>query len=190
MQLLLINRSFAEEKDHAQTKASIHRSEKGITAVINKYNKLVEEMAGHKRDRKAPSKTVLPRLVDAKMIFRLDVDELLWQDDPGLGEEDCEELPRWLSDDNVREGIVAMLECDRCKEEIERLDHECTAMQQWLADELGAIQAALQNAQGMLVPFLESFSQHLLVTSCRDSTPRIPRLRLQSLFHRPDPHSC
>ncbi|KDQ13392.1 hypothetical protein BOTBODRAFT_133638, partial [Botryobasidium botryosum FD-172 SS1] len=135
-----------QEKDHVQTKASIHRSEKGIAAIINKYNTLVEEMASLQRARRASKKTVLPRLVDAKTIFRLDVDELLWQEDPGLGEEDCEELPRWLGDDNVREGIIAMLERDRCREEGERLDTECAAMQQWLADELRAIQCAFGRA--------------------------------------------
>ena len=75
------------------------------------------------------TKTRLPRKLEITKIFRLDVDDDLWQEDPGLGSQESDALPSWLSDDKVREGIVAMLEEDRCKEEKEHLNHECVAIQ-------------------------------------------------------------
>lgn len=113
-------------------------------------------MAELHRARKAPAKSVLPRLIDPKMVFRLDVDDLLWQEDPGLGEEECSELPLWLGDAKIRGGIVAILERDRCVEENERLDYECTAMRDWLDDELRALNAAISihsgNHSSFIVP--------------------------------------
>ena len=50
-------------------------------------------------------------------LFSLDVDDDIWQD-IGLTEtDDSTDPPLWLSDENVRMGIRAMLEMDRCQEE-------------------------------------------------------------------------
>jgi hypothetical protein len=56
--------------------------------------------------------------------------------------------PRWLADDNVREGIAALLDRDRCEEEWEHLGKETIAMQHWLREETMNVQAALQASQG------------------------------------------
>ena len=56
--------------------------------------------------------------------------------------------PRWLADDNIQEGIVALLDHDRCEEEWERLGKETIAMQHWLREETMNVQATLQASQG------------------------------------------
>ncbi|KDQ18280.1 hypothetical protein BOTBODRAFT_98760, partial [Botryobasidium botryosum FD-172 SS1] len=108
-----------EEKNHAHTNASIHRRKGSIVALIRKFNKLVDDMKDLRRDGKAPTESKLPRKLDSAKIFRLDVDDDLWQDDPGLGD-DAGDVPGWLGNDKIRDGIVAMLEQDRCLEEEER----------------------------------------------------------------------
>ncbi|KDQ06045.1 hypothetical protein BOTBODRAFT_86138, partial [Botryobasidium botryosum FD-172 SS1] len=110
-------RQVLQEKEHAQTKALIHRRQGGIAALILKYNKLVDEMTALRRARKAPAKSVLPHKLDSKKVFRLDVNDGLWEEDPGLGDEDFQNLPRWMTDDNVRKGILFLLQRDRCLEE-------------------------------------------------------------------------
>ena len=56
--------------------------------------------------------------------------------------------PRWLANDNVREGIAALLDHDQCEEEWEHLGKETITMQRWLHEETMNVQAALQACQG------------------------------------------
>jgi hypothetical protein len=57
-------------------------------------------------------------------------------------------VPRWLGDEDVRKGIVVMLETRRCKEEIERLKAEAKAMNSWLEEEVNLTSAALARCSG------------------------------------------
>ena len=80
----------------------------------------------------------------------MDVDDEIWQD-IGLEEVDSKEItpPCWMSDEAVRNGIKAVLELDRCKEEEERLIHECQALQVWFSEEWTVILEALQTAESL-----------------------------------------
>ncbi|KZV91459.1 hypothetical protein EXIGLDRAFT_577072, partial [Exidia glandulosa HHB12029] len=111
-----------QAKDHAQTKDLVHRRERTISAQVKKFNSLVDQMVVLVRKGKKPAARVtLPRKLDAKKLFRLDVDDEIWQDDPGLGPQKEGDVRRWQADENVRRGIVALLEQHRCEEEMERL---------------------------------------------------------------------
>jgi len=68
------------------------------------------------------------------------VDDEIWQD-VGL-EDEVADPPRWLVDDNVRQGIRLLLDHDRCVEEENRLSHECCVMQEWMSMEWTALQSA------------------------------------------------
>jgi len=57
------------------------------------------------------------------------------------------EVPRWLEDVDVREGIRAMLKSDRCLEEQRRLGMEADNMCRWFSRKLCAIQLAIQQAE-------------------------------------------
>ncbi|KDQ13386.1 hypothetical protein BOTBODRAFT_111622 [Botryobasidium botryosum FD-172 SS1] len=158
-----------QEKQHTQTKNSIHRRHNGISALISKFNKLVDQMDSLQRGHKAPINTVSPQKLDVRKIFRLDVDDELWQEDPGLGDEACDKLPRWLGDEKVRNGIVSMLEQDRCLEEIRRLDAECLAMQSWLVDGLKNLETAFSSTQdkpGMQYQLQCRLETHYEINAC------------------------
>lgn len=62
------------------------------------------------------------------------MDDAIWQD-IGLTDAVVGAPPLWLADNDVRSGILAMLELDRCVEEEARLRHERRAMQEWFAEE-------------------------------------------------------
>ena len=49
-------------------------------------------------------------------LFALDIDDAIWQD-VGLAGEDLMDPPLWMCDEDVRRGIKALLELDRCLEE-------------------------------------------------------------------------
>lgn len=70
---------------------------------------------------------------------------------PSIGD-----VPRWLEDGDVREGIRAMLKLDRCKEERRRLCSEADNLSHWLVREFLAIEQALRNPSSTCYPHLET----------------------------------
>jgi hypothetical protein len=53
------------------------------------------------------------------------------------------QVPRWLEDANVREGIRTILKVDRCLEECRRLGLEADNLCRWFGQELSAVKVAL-----------------------------------------------
>ena len=47
----------------------------------------------------------------------------------------------------MRKGIKSLLELDRCQEELQRLSHERSAMQEWFAEEWKCVVKAMQSEQ-------------------------------------------
>lgn len=137
----------ADAKDHAQTKDLVHRREKTISSQVKKYNALVDQMALLARQGKKPSaRTCLPRRLDMKKLFRLDVDDEIWQEDPGLGPQEEATIARWQTDANVKKGILALLELRRCVEEMERVEAEVRALLRWWGEEEGLLCRAVKAA--------------------------------------------
>jgi hypothetical protein len=58
------------------------------------------------------------------------------------------DLPKWLCDIPTKQGIRAMLEIQRCDEELERLDHERGVMYSWLQGQGEQLHLASCIAQG------------------------------------------
>jgi hypothetical protein len=84
--------------------------------------------------RKAPQGATVPEKVEMTGLFALVVDDAIWQD-VGLADEDLMDPPIWMCNDDVRRGIKALLEIDRCMEEEARLVHERRALQVWFSEE-------------------------------------------------------
>jgi hypothetical protein len=81
-------------------------------------------------------------------MFKLDVDDDIWQD-VGLDDDGEGPIPRWLGDEDVRDGIKNFLELDRCGEEEIRLRKERCAMQEWMMEEWTCIDATIKLCSGM-----------------------------------------
>jgi hypothetical protein len=87
------------------------------------------------RRNQAPPGAIAPRDIEREGLFKLDVDDDIWQD-VGLDDDyDGNAPPRWLSDEHVRRGIQSLLQLDRCNEEEVRLMREQQAMQDWMKEE-------------------------------------------------------
>ncbi|KIJ25089.1 hypothetical protein M422DRAFT_273977 [Sphaerobolus stellatus SS14] len=135
-----------QEKDHAQTKALLKRGTKSISSLVAKYNRLVELMRDLKRRFKAPARARMPALMKVQKLFSLDVNDDIWNED-GLGDDDTSAPPGWLANQDIRNGISALLEQDRCEEELERLKAEETNSMIWLRHEVMCVQTALLRSQ-------------------------------------------
>ncbi|KIJ26858.1 hypothetical protein M422DRAFT_55331 [Sphaerobolus stellatus SS14] len=99
-----------------------------------------------KQHKKAPARAQLPPLLKSQKLFRLDVDDDIWNDD-GLGDDDDESPPRWLADQDVRDGIVALLVKDWGLEEMERIKAEEVNTMFWLRYEVMRVQRVMLNSQ-------------------------------------------
>jgi hypothetical protein len=113
---------------------------------VNTYNDLCHQLTGLITSGEAPSGSVTPQPIKRDGIFKLDVDDDIWQD-VGLDDKHRGVIPRWLGDEGVRSGIQALLQHDRCCEEELRLRKECCNIQQWFMEEWDCVKAA-QRAAG------------------------------------------
>lgn len=95
-------------------------------------------------DDEAPLGAVMPQHIQREGLFKLDVDDDIWQD-VGLDDENDGDMPPlWLSNEKYRSGIKSMLELDRCMEEETRLYRERHAMQEWMMEEWACVTTALK----------------------------------------------
>ncbi|KAJ7639516.1 hypothetical protein FB45DRAFT_977229 [Roridomyces roridus] len=130
-------------RDHASK--GLKRKDPGISELCKHYNQMVHEGG---EDDGVPPNAVAPENIDPKGMWHLDVDDAIWQD-VGLDDDEDDDdgaPPRWLADDDVRKGILAMLDIDRADEEDETLQRERRAMQVWFAEEWELVNSAMDNA--------------------------------------------
>jgi hypothetical protein len=92
------------------------------------------------RQQKAPIGAIPPLPISRDGIFQLDVDDEIWQD-VGL-EDEIADPPRWLADEDIRQGIRLLLDHDRCLEEEDRLRRERCVMQECMISDWMALQRA------------------------------------------------
>ena len=88
-------------------------------------------------------------LANAKL-WDLDVDDEIWMEIAQDAHFQDKGMPKWLCDIPTQRGIRAMLEVQRCNEELERLDHERDGMYSWLRAQEDQLYLAGCIAQGKL----------------------------------------
>jgi len=69
-----------------------------------------------------------------------------------------QDVPRWLGDTNVREGIKAMQKVDRCIEEERRLEIEADNLCRWWGREIASVELALRDPKSVLPTIIYSRS--------------------------------
>ncbi|KAL0563739.1 hypothetical protein V5O48_018324 [Marasmius crinis-equi] len=142
-----LERSFRknsnEAKLHSQIAHSVKRKDPSIQKVARSYNTLVKKLKEMIERKKCPRNATAPREIPMDKLFALDVDDEIWEDVGLTDEWDRPDLPPWLADDLVRDGIRGLLQRDRAREEIARLRVERDAMQAWFAEEWAVVQDAL-----------------------------------------------
>ncbi|KAI6022550.1 hypothetical protein EDC04DRAFT_2575210 [Pisolithus marmoratus] len=137
--------TVSEQRLQYHTEASVKWREPGIVKLASSYNKLCLQMVGLIHKGKAPHGSIAPLLIPRDSLFKLDVDDDIWQD-VGLGDDADGLLPLWLADEKVRSGIRSLLELRRCEEEERRLLHEKKALVLWFSEEWGCMQRAREDA--------------------------------------------
>ncbi|KAG6899356.1 hypothetical protein C0993_010997 [Termitomyces sp. T159_Od127] len=165
-------------KLHQATRAAIKRRMPALMAGLRKYNDICATLAAMYKPEWAvplpePLPTELQPLRDASSLM-----EDVWISRP------MEEVPRWLSDKEVREGIRAMLKTDRCAEERRRLEVEAANLSRWFGRELAAVEVALIDPSTdvhVRVPLQQRRSRLLNLCSTW-STPFAPQIVFDNLI--------
>ena len=104
---------------------------------IRKFNKYCEKLANlHKPEWAIPLPDPLPTTLSALR------DGHVLMEDVWISRI-FEDIPRWLEDLDVRDGIRAMLKKERCVEESRRLGLEADNLCRWFGKEYLAVELAL-----------------------------------------------
>ncbi|KAG6913314.1 hypothetical protein DXG01_007799, partial [Tephrocybe rancida] len=120
-------------KLHQATQAAIKKRTPALMAGLCKYNDLCATLAPmYNPVWVVPLPEALP--TELKLL----------RESPSLMQDvwisrTMEEVPLWLQNSSVREGIRAMLKVDRCLEDRRRLEVKASNLSQWLARELAAV---------------------------------------------------
>ena len=118
--------------------------------LVHKYNDLRKKLSAAIERGSAPQASIAPVAIDTKQLFSLDVDSALWNDVGLEHQDDDQQVPLWMGNEQVRNGIRSYLDYCRCQEELARLQHEIRNLIDWYKSEWGGIVTALASSQGML----------------------------------------
>ena len=132
-------------KLHQQTRKAIAKRQPALTAAIRKYNHYCEQLSQlHDPSCVIPLPSPLPTT-----LTNLRNDPTLMQDiwiTPSVGQ-----VPRWLEDTDMRDGIHALIKTKCCLEEQCCLDLEADNMCHWFGYEFAAIHIALQQSESEFI---------------------------------------
>ncbi len=157
---------------HAQDQ--VKRKEPGIQTLARKYNNLCGELIVMIKEKKAPRGAIGPVKIDMETLFKLDVDDDIWQDIGLTNTDSMQNIPAWLGDKDVRKGIKALLEFDRCEEEKRRLIEEHISMQQWMREEWIVICKGIKEAaEDSDIAYQFAQRQKLLLRLCVKLQPLV-----------------
>ncbi|KAK6974066.1 hypothetical protein R3P38DRAFT_3335886 [Favolaschia claudopus] len=165
-----VERSFrrlqSDTKLHAHTESAVKRREPTISKLAAQYNKACQRIAKLIRDGKAPPNARAPPEIPPGGLWKLDVDDVIFQDVELDQDEDAGPPPPWLADDKVREGIKALLERDRCEETDARLLREKIAVREWFAEEWAVAGRAVESAESTVDKYHLQLHQDKLLRLC------------------------
>lgn len=141
-----------ELKSQAHVQGSLNRRAPTIQKLAKTYNDLCRSISHMISRGQAPAGAVAPEPIPDGGLWKLDVDDAIWQD-VGLDDEPAGDPPNWLADEDTRAGIRSVLEYDRCCEEEARLIRERLSMQDWMEEEWAVIVAARHASSKFEDPF-------------------------------------
>ncbi|KAG2115640.1 hypothetical protein DEU56DRAFT_932629 [Suillus clintonianus] len=153
-------------KLHQQTRKAIAKRQPALMTAIRKFNSYCEQLESH---YDISSGIPLPSPLPTKLAD-LRADPTLMEDvwiTPSVGE-----VPRWLEDSEVRDGIRALLKRDHCQEERLRLRTEADNLCRFFRAELAALELAIRSSgSDHFTAALQQRQSNFLQTQSRWTNP-------------------
>ncbi|KAJ7116162.1 hypothetical protein C8R43DRAFT_1091280 [Mycena crocata] len=180
-----VERSFRrlvnDQKLYSHTESAVKRREPTISKLGAEYNKMCAQIVQLIKGGKAPRQATAPAPIPAGQLWKLDVDDEIWQD-VGFDDEDdaATEPPQWMADEKVRAGIKAMLQLDRCDEEDIRLRMERCGLQVWFAEQWDVVELALEESEWAAEKYQLELLRDNLVKLCATWQKWLPDLGIDA----------
>ncbi|KAJ7825175.1 hypothetical protein B0H13DRAFT_2375077 [Mycena leptocephala] len=162
-------------KLHQSTRKAISRRQPSLLKAIKKFNAGCETL-----ERLRPPQCNIP--------IPLSVQLNGLRNDPSLHEDvwitPTGPIPRWLNDEDVRDGIRSLHIVDRCAEEVVRLNMERENLRRWLLEEQKVVERAIEMEQASPLTVLLQWRKDALANLERSWAPC---LRFQDIESFCDP---
>jgi hypothetical protein len=130
--------SSGEGKLQNHIKSSFHSRGPQIQRLTKTYNETCSQIHRLIDQGDAPLGAQVPNKIEKESLFKLDVDDEIWQD---INVDNLDgSVPAWLGDNNIRDGIRVLLQHDRCVEEEMRIVREVHTLREWMQEEWVSIQ--------------------------------------------------
>ena len=130
-----------QAQDHAEK--AINRRQSGVPALVKKYNAKRDEMLALQKKSQRLAHAYIPPEIQMAGLYQMDVDSDIWSS-LEWAEDFCEgNVPKWLSDINVRRGIRFVQEFQNAEREMVRCDLEYKNLRDWFRAECEAASHAL-----------------------------------------------
>ncbi|KAH6889568.1 hypothetical protein BKA70DRAFT_1120837 [Coprinopsis sp. MPI-PUGE-AT-0042] len=130
----------SEQKLTSHVKTQLRKQQPGILNLVKRYNTMATEINDLILRKRSPANARPLPLVDRSSIFKLDVDDPIWDNSPF--DDSVDDVPLWMGNDEMRKGIRLNLEVSRCAEELARLHFECENLQSWARQQWMYVQNA------------------------------------------------
>ncbi|KAF7967404.1 hypothetical protein HWV62_34409 [Athelia sp. TMB] len=162
-------------KAHQRTRQAITKRKPALLRAIHTFNKYCAQLT----DLHNPSWGIpLPQPLPINLAALRDRSDLM--EDVWISRRE-EEMPRWLADSDIRDGIRALLKKDGCLWERRRLGNEADNLCRWLGTELSAVELAIRmKNHSPLHVLLAEHRRQLLFLQKRWSTPLASNVRFES----------
>ncbi|KAH7905288.1 hypothetical protein BJ138DRAFT_1017919 [Hygrophoropsis aurantiaca] len=159
-------------KLHQHTRKAIAKRQPALMTALRKFSTYCE----HLEELYDPTWNIpLPKPLPTKLSALRD-DQRLMEDvwiTPAV-----QKAPRWLEDQDVRDGIRAMLKCQRCNEEEARLQMEAENLCEWFRHELSAVELALRIPNNSTFTLMiQHLRENLMILTTRWATTYTPSSR-------------
>lgn len=128
------------------TEVGIARRTPGIKKLAGRYNALCSTLQKHSGRSRHP-RVGIPAPLDIDELFNPEANGEMWLES-GLTDDGPFQPPRYLYDESVKTGIVALLMKDRAKEENRRLTSELRLMIDWVHSAIEAVEKAIVLCKG------------------------------------------
>src|SRR5258708_11836422 len=177
---------------HSQIEKVVKKRSTGIDSTLQKYNEKLRSLVSLQGKGGIPLDKWLPPELKKDGLYSLDVDQDIWQD---YDLSDFEELPKWIIDPTVKDGIPLAQSIWSCCSEKKRCIAEQWNLYQWIYSEIHVTNTLYTTSlpKDMDVAFHASLKLHelaVLLKMCRTTlmSPGITMDQLQWPDFMPPAH--
>ncbi|KIK80791.1 hypothetical protein PAXRUDRAFT_36082 [Paxillus rubicundulus Ve08.2h10] len=162
-------------KLHQQTRKAISKQQPALMSAIRKFNGYCEQL----EDLYDPTWSIpIPEPLPTRLNELRNHQSLM--EDIWISRSEGE-IPRWMEDKDIRDGIRAMLKCDQCLEEQCQLGTEADNLCRWYGTELTAVELELRiPANVIFFLALQQRHEHILSLPSHWSNPLVSATRFTS----------